>query len=89
MPFLAVAASVATQIVAPEKRGTAVSYVFAGLTLALAFGVPIGTYLGSVIRGGLVLCRNNMWDCRSYRIDLLYANTKTHSIEDTTILSKP
>jgi len=47
--FLAVAASVATQIVPPEKRGTAVAYVFAGLTLALAFGVPIGTYLGSII----------------------------------------
>jgi len=47
--FLAVAASVATQIVAPEKRGIAVAYVFAGLTLALAFGVPIGTYLGSII----------------------------------------
>ncbi|MFG1173712.1 MFS transporter [Erwiniaceae bacterium CAU 1747] len=47
--FLAIAASVATQIVPPEKRGAAVAYVFAGLTLALAFGVPIGTFLGSVI----------------------------------------
>lgn len=47
--FLAVAASVATQIVADEKKGSAVAYVFAGLTLALAFGVPIGTYLGSII----------------------------------------
>lgn len=47
--FLAVSANVATQIVEPNKRGSAVSYVFAGLTLALAFGVPIGTYLGSVI----------------------------------------
>lgn len=47
--FLAVAATVATQIVQPEKRGAAVAYVFAGLTLALAFGVPIGTYLGSIL----------------------------------------
>ncbi|MFZ4834031.1 MFS transporter [Rouxiella sp. Mn2063] len=47
--FLAVAATAATQMVIPEKRGSAVAYVFAGLTLALAFGVPIGTYLGSII----------------------------------------
>lgn len=47
--FLAVAASVATQLVSDDKKGSAVAYVFAGLTLALAFGVPIGTYLGSII----------------------------------------
>lgn len=47
--FLAVSASVAIQLVVPEKRGAAVARVFAGLTLALAFGVPLGTYLGSLI----------------------------------------
>lgn len=47
--FLAVAASVATQLVNVKQRGSAVALVFAGLTLALAFGVPIGTYLGSII----------------------------------------
>ncbi|MDR0218522.1 MAG: MFS transporter [Enterobacteriaceae bacterium] len=47
--FLAVAASVATELVPPEKSGAAVACVFAGLTLALALGVPVGSYLGSVV----------------------------------------
>ncbi|MCC8365924.1 MFS transporter [Xenorhabdus sp. PB61.4] len=47
--FLAVSASVATALVPPEKSGAAVACVFTGLTLALALGVPVGTYLGSVI----------------------------------------
>ncbi|QOI57991.1 MFS transporter [Rouxiella badensis] len=83
--FLAVAASVATQIVAPEKRGTAVSYVFAGLTLALAFGVPIGTYLGSVISWRLSFMSVTICGIVGL-IGLIFfmPNTKTHSIEDTT-----
>lgn len=47
--FLAVASSAATRLVAPERAGSAVATVFAGLTLALAFGVPIGTFLGSYL----------------------------------------
>ncbi|MBB2168145.1 MFS transporter [Gluconacetobacter aggeris] len=46
--FLAVASSAATRLVAPERAGSAVAVVFGGLTLALAFGVPIGTFLGSI-----------------------------------------
>lgn len=46
--FLAVASSAATRLVAPERAGSAVAVVFGGLTLALAFGVPIGTYLGGI-----------------------------------------
>lgn len=46
--FLAVASSAATRLVAPEKAGRAVATVFGGLTLALAFGVPIGTFLGGL-----------------------------------------
>ncbi len=45
--FLAVASSVATQLVGRHRAGAAVSVVFGGLTLALALGVPLGTYLGS------------------------------------------
>lgn len=46
--FLAVASSAATRLVPPERAGSAVAVVFGGLTLALAFGVPIGTFLGGV-----------------------------------------
>ncbi|VFR17559.1 Major facilitator family transporter [plant metagenome] len=46
--FLAVASSAATRLVAPQRAGSAVAVVFGGLTLALAFGVPIGTFLGGV-----------------------------------------
>lgn len=46
--FLAVASSAAMRLVAPERAGSAVAVVFGGLTLALAFGVPIGTFLGGV-----------------------------------------
>ena len=46
--FLAVASSAATRLVAPGRAGSAVAVVFGGLTLALAFGVPLGTWLGGI-----------------------------------------
>ena len=46
--FLAVASSTATRLVAPERAGSAVAVVFGGLTLALAFGVPLGTWAGGI-----------------------------------------
>ncbi len=46
--FMAVASDAATRLVQPQRSGRALSVVWIGLTLALAFGVPIGTYLGSV-----------------------------------------
>lgn len=46
--FMAVASDAATRLVDPQRSGRALSVVWIGLTLALAFGVPIGTYLGSV-----------------------------------------
>ncbi|WP_448130181.1 MFS transporter [Stenotrophomonas rhizophila] len=45
--FMAVASDAATRLVEPQRSGRALSVVWIGLTLALAFGVPIGTYLGS------------------------------------------
>lgn len=45
--FLAVASSVATQLAGRHRAGAAVAVVFGGLTLALALGVPLGTYIGS------------------------------------------
>lgn len=46
--FMAVASDAATKLVAPQRSGRALSVVWIGLTLALALGVPIGTYLGSL-----------------------------------------
>lgn len=46
--FLAVASSIAAQLAGRHRAGAAVSIVFGGLTLALAIGVPLGTYLGGL-----------------------------------------
>lgn len=46
--FLAVASTAAMNLVSKEKSATAISVVFGGLTLALALGVPIGTYIGGI-----------------------------------------
>lgn len=44
--FLAIAAVVATNLVPENKKGTAVSLVFTGLTVATIAGVPLGTFIG-------------------------------------------
>ncbi len=46
--FMAVASDAATRLVKATHAGRALSLVWLGLTLALAFGVPIGTSLGSL-----------------------------------------
>jgi len=47
--FLAVASSVATRLVAPERAGAALALVFGGVTVAMSLGVPVGTWLGTVL----------------------------------------
>ncbi len=47
--FLAVATSVAAQLVGGKRAGTAVSLVFGGFTIALAVGVPVSTWAGSLV----------------------------------------
>ncbi len=47
--FLAVASTTATRLVVKEKAGSAISIVFGGLTVALALGVPLGTYAGNLL----------------------------------------
>lgn len=47
--FLAVATSVAAQLVGGKRAGTAVALVFGGFTIALAIGVPISTWAGSFV----------------------------------------
>lgn len=44
--FFGIAAVVAADLVAPERRASAVALVFAGLTVANIMGVPAGTALG-------------------------------------------
>ena len=46
--FMAVASHAATSLVDPSRAGKALSIVWLGLTLALAGGVPLGTWLGAV-----------------------------------------
>ncbi|MBP2845595.1 MFS transporter [Dickeya oryzae] len=47
--FFAVASSVATRLVAPQRAGAALSLVFGGVTVAMTLGVPAGTWLGSIL----------------------------------------
>ncbi|WP_027953600.1 MFS transporter [Halobacillus kuroshimensis] len=44
--FFAVAATVAADLVPEHKRGSAISIMFTGLTVATIAGVPMGTYIG-------------------------------------------
>jgi DHA1 family inner membrane transport protein len=44
--FFGLAAILAVSMVAPEKRGSAISLVFAGITVATIIGVPAGTAIG-------------------------------------------
>ncbi|WP_178130698.1 MFS transporter [Reyranella sp. CPCC 100927] len=47
--FMPLAFTIATSVSAPARRGTALSIVFGGMTVATALGVPFGTWLGQVI----------------------------------------
>lgn len=47
--FFAVASSVAIRLVAPKRAGAVLSLVFGGVTVAMALGVPAGTWLGSLL----------------------------------------
>lgn len=44
--FFSIGSTIAAAIVAPEKRATAIAIMFAGLTLAIVTGVPLGTFIG-------------------------------------------
>ncbi|MDN5286737.1 MAG: transporter [Mucilaginibacter sp.] len=44
--FFAIGATIAGSLVSPEKRGTAIAIMFAGLTIAMVTGVPLGTFVG-------------------------------------------
>lgn len=44
--FFGVGAVVATQLVAPDKKASAIAFMFTGLTLATLLGVPFGAWVG-------------------------------------------
>lgn len=44
--FFGIGAVVAAQLVAPERKASAIAFMFGGLTLANVLGVPLGTLLG-------------------------------------------
>ncbi|WP_299536873.1 MFS transporter [uncultured Streptomyces sp.] len=44
--FFGIGSVVAAQLVAPEKKASAISLMFMGLTVANVVGVPLGTYVG-------------------------------------------
>src|SRR6185436_12584338 len=46
--FFGVGSVVATQLVAPQQRASAIAIMFTGLTLATVLGVPFGTWLGQI-----------------------------------------
>ncbi|MGE8203621.1 MFS transporter [Heyndrickxia sp. NPDC080065] len=46
--LIALAMSVASDTMSPEKRGPVISIIFTGFTIASVIGVPIGTYVGQL-----------------------------------------
>jgi len=44
--FFSIGATIAVQLVAPEKKGSAIALMFTGLTIAIVTGVPLGTFIG-------------------------------------------
>ncbi|MDT0549955.1 MULTISPECIES: MFS transporter [Streptomyces] len=47
--FFGIGSVVAADLVAPEKKASAISLMFMGLTVANVIGVPGGTYIGQVV----------------------------------------
>ena len=44
--FFSVGATIAADLVAPNRRASAISMMFLGLTVAIVTGVPLGTFIG-------------------------------------------
>lgn len=47
--FMTIASVVAADVVAPNKRASAIAIMFTGLTVATVTGVPLGTYIGQIL----------------------------------------
>ncbi|MGE7690928.1 MFS transporter [Lysinibacillus sp. NPDC097214] len=46
--FMSIASVIAADVVAPNKRASAIAFMFTGLTLATVTGVPLGTFIGQI-----------------------------------------
>ena len=46
--FMTIASVIAADVVAPEKRASAIAVMFTGLTVATVTGVPLGTMIGQL-----------------------------------------
>ncbi|MEH6942545.1 MFS transporter [Bacillus sp. JJ722] len=46
--FMSIASVIAADVVAPNKRASAIALMFTGLTMATVTGVPLGTFIGQV-----------------------------------------
>lgn len=46
--FMTVASVIAADVVAPNKRASAIAIMFTGLTVATVTGVPLGTFIGQI-----------------------------------------
>ncbi|WP_245954816.1 MFS transporter [Paenibacillus flagellatus] len=44
--FFSIGSTIAVQLVAPEKKASAIAFMFTGLTVATVTGVPLGTFIG-------------------------------------------
>lgn len=44
--FFSIGATIAVQLVSPERKASAIALMFTGLTIAIVTGVPLGTYIG-------------------------------------------
>ncbi len=47
--FMSIASVIAADVVEPNKRASAIAFMFTGLTLATVTGVPLGTFIGQVM----------------------------------------
>jgi multidrug resistance protein len=44
--FFSIGATIAVQLISPEKKASAIALMFTGLTVATVTGVPLGTFIG-------------------------------------------
>jgi multidrug resistance protein len=47
--FFSIGATIAVQLVPPEKKASAIALMFTGLTVATVTGVPLGTFIGQTL----------------------------------------